>query len=675
MAYGRLDVFWPDGKIENFPLAEDKVSIGRSSGNMIVLDTDTISRYHFAFTVEDDQVYMTDLESVNGTYVDGVRLNPGEPVQMNGGEEIQIGYMRMLYFALDDDPTMQMSSVLEDTQRAESETSLFRLELQPPPISIAPGSYTSAEVTIFNTGKTTQMYAAQVAGFPDGWARVNRPLVELDPGDSTTIVVNIKPSRRSDSAPGIYNARMMVRLQDRPDSQLEIPFKVTILPFGGFGMALASKRFGSGDLFQLHVHNQGSAPLPLQITGRDPAQQMHFVIRPSQLTLSPGQRMQIGCQVKPAQRRLFGMTQEYPFDLVVQSLDTAHFTAAVRGQVVDKPPLPFWASFLMIGGLLLAVVLVVFGIGSLLGRTPDPVIDRFTVDNGTTQIAQGDKLRLSWDVRNATFITIRLNDQAVLTSQLAALLTSTELDTSEISGDVLVTLIASNQNDSRIASFSQTVTVYVPPVITEFAITPQPVIRHVVQNLTITYDVPGAVNINFTGLEQLAQSPLIVPPGDSGSLALTILPEVDFAVTLNATTESGIPAQQTLNIALIDPICQPINASASIYTLPSTTTNVLSTVPQGFDLVVNGRDSTAQWLRTIVPQTNIEGWANRNDFTCAPNFQIENLRSIIVDVVLPTSPVATTTIAPPLTVIPVVSRTPTQSIQVIPSPTVNTSGN
>ncbi|HEX2621905.1 MAG TPA: FHA domain-containing protein, partial [Phototrophicaceae bacterium] len=554
MAYGRLDVFWPDGKIENFPLAEDNVSVGRSTGNTIVLDTETISRYHFAFTRESEKVYLTDLESINGTFVDGVRLTPNEPVEMDGGEEIQIGYMRMLYFALDDEPTMQMTSVMEDTQRVETESSLFGLELQPPPISIAPGSYTSAELIIFNNSKTVQTYVVQVSGFPEGWARVNRPLVEIDPGDNTTVLLNIKPLRRSDSPPGIYNAKMNVRLQDKPDNQLEVTFKVTILPFGGFGMALASKRFGTGDLFQLHIHNQGSAPLPLQLTGRDPSQHMQFMIRPAQLTLAPGQRTQITCQVKPSQRRLFGATQEYPFDLVAQSLDAARFTAAVRGYVVDKPPLPFWASFVMGGMLLVAVALVVLGGLALRNRTPDPVIERFTIDNGSSQITQGDPLRLSWDVRNASFVTIRLNDQDALVNQLSALINNTTLDTSEISGDLKVTLIAYNQNDNRSAMASQQITVYLPVTIAEFTALPQPLVRHVVQNLTLTYNVPGAVNINFIGLEQLTQSPLPlpIPSGDHGSFSLAILPETDFAVTLIATDSNGTEARQTLNIALID---------------------------------------------------------------------------------------------------------------------------
>src|SRR5262245_10661467 len=72
--YGRLYVFWPDGMLKTYPLSEPNVSVGRSSGNTIMLDTGTISRYHFTITNQDGQVILTDLDSVNGTYVDGVKL-------------------------------------------------------------------------------------------------------------------------------------------------------------------------------------------------------------------------------------------------------------------------------------------------------------------------------------------------------------------------------------------------------------------------------------------------------------------------------------------------------------------------------------------------------------------------------------------------------------------------
>ena len=51
MPYGRLDVFWPEGIIRSFPLSEDNVSVGRSSGNTITLENNTISRYHFTIEI------------------------------------------------------------------------------------------------------------------------------------------------------------------------------------------------------------------------------------------------------------------------------------------------------------------------------------------------------------------------------------------------------------------------------------------------------------------------------------------------------------------------------------------------------------------------------------------------------------------------------------------------
>ena len=74
MAYGRLDVFWPDGQFKTFQLVENTISVGRSTGNSIALETTTISRYHFSLTHDGQTTYITDMDSANGSFVDGVRL-------------------------------------------------------------------------------------------------------------------------------------------------------------------------------------------------------------------------------------------------------------------------------------------------------------------------------------------------------------------------------------------------------------------------------------------------------------------------------------------------------------------------------------------------------------------------------------------------------------------------
>ena len=91
MAYGKIDVYWPDGPFESHWLEKNTIGIGRSSGNDVVLDTSSISRYHVTIAYNGKDVTVQDLESVNGTYVDGKRLAPNEPHPLRGGEEIQIG--------------------------------------------------------------------------------------------------------------------------------------------------------------------------------------------------------------------------------------------------------------------------------------------------------------------------------------------------------------------------------------------------------------------------------------------------------------------------------------------------------------------------------------------------------------------------------------------------------
>src|SRR5258708_19402755 len=91
MAYGRIDVDWPEGPIESYQLEKPSIAIGRSSGNDIVLDTTAVSRYHVSLSRQDQQVLLEDLDSVNGTYIDGERIQPHDPIVLNGGEKIQIG--------------------------------------------------------------------------------------------------------------------------------------------------------------------------------------------------------------------------------------------------------------------------------------------------------------------------------------------------------------------------------------------------------------------------------------------------------------------------------------------------------------------------------------------------------------------------------------------------------
>lgn len=62
-----------------------------------VLEDHTVSRIHARFTLREDIVYLTDLNSTNGTSKNGVRLEPNEMVMLEADDEITIGRITFTY--------------------------------------------------------------------------------------------------------------------------------------------------------------------------------------------------------------------------------------------------------------------------------------------------------------------------------------------------------------------------------------------------------------------------------------------------------------------------------------------------------------------------------------------------------------------------------------------------
>ncbi|CAN5436116.1 hypothetical protein BH20ACT15_BH20ACT15_01120 [soil metagenome] len=79
---------------ESFTLEEEKVSIGRTPEAGVFLDDVTVSRNHALVVRRRDGLYIDDLGSLNGTYVNRQRI---ESHQLDDGDEIQIGKYKLSY--------------------------------------------------------------------------------------------------------------------------------------------------------------------------------------------------------------------------------------------------------------------------------------------------------------------------------------------------------------------------------------------------------------------------------------------------------------------------------------------------------------------------------------------------------------------------------------------------
>jgi pSer/pThr/pTyr-binding forkhead associated (FHA) protein len=79
---------------ESFSIDEERVSIGRSPDAGVFLDDVTVSRNHALLVRRRDGLYIDDLGSLNGTYVNRRRI---ESHRLGDGDEIQVGKYKLSY--------------------------------------------------------------------------------------------------------------------------------------------------------------------------------------------------------------------------------------------------------------------------------------------------------------------------------------------------------------------------------------------------------------------------------------------------------------------------------------------------------------------------------------------------------------------------------------------------
>lgn len=73
---------------KDIPLMDFPITIGSSAQTKVVLDNIMVSRIHAVITQECGFYYVEDQGSTNGTFVNGSRISPYEPVQIKAGDQI-----------------------------------------------------------------------------------------------------------------------------------------------------------------------------------------------------------------------------------------------------------------------------------------------------------------------------------------------------------------------------------------------------------------------------------------------------------------------------------------------------------------------------------------------------------------------------------------------------------
>jgi pSer/pThr/pTyr-binding forkhead associated (FHA) protein len=96
-ALARLEVTRGPGTGEMLEVDAPVVRIGRAPANEIVLDDDSVSANHARMLYSDGGWKVIDLNSTNGTYVEGVRLAPEVLTPLSEGATMAFGGVKLVF--------------------------------------------------------------------------------------------------------------------------------------------------------------------------------------------------------------------------------------------------------------------------------------------------------------------------------------------------------------------------------------------------------------------------------------------------------------------------------------------------------------------------------------------------------------------------------------------------
>jgi hypothetical protein len=90
----RLHILSGISEGKSFELAEDHITLGRGLDNMLRFADGTVSHHHAVFVLDGDNYKLRDLNSTNGTRINGLRTTE---MLLHDGDQIRMGSVEMRY--------------------------------------------------------------------------------------------------------------------------------------------------------------------------------------------------------------------------------------------------------------------------------------------------------------------------------------------------------------------------------------------------------------------------------------------------------------------------------------------------------------------------------------------------------------------------------------------------
>lgn len=149
------------GEVVQHNLKSGVVTIGRSKNCTIVAPYEGISRHHCQIDFENSEIFVTDLASTNGVFIDGTRLEPNVKTHYQTYLTLSVGSIQSITIEFDDKTGIQSQNPFETIQGGGQKPSQPKQDTQlTKTTTYAPPTSTNSEIKVKSKRSTPQNTSA-----------------------------------------------------------------------------------------------------------------------------------------------------------------------------------------------------------------------------------------------------------------------------------------------------------------------------------------------------------------------------------------------------------------------------------------------------------------------------------------------------------------------------------
>ena len=349
-------------------LDKDSYTVGRGQENEIVLPDKGVSRHHLTLQRGDEGWNVIDNKSTNGTFIDTMRLTPGQTEPWGHDTELRCGPYSLQW---------QKAKVAEPVEEVEAEIIGEPMEMQPVPVAppanepsfiamdlderpsqtspgeieivvdpsnsaLAAGDSLNLQVMLINRGPIVEHVNVRVEKLPQEWVTYSQELIKLMPGSRGFVRVTVHPPRSSSAGSGTHAFQVVATPMSNPDALVAAVCQMSIQAYSNFDVYLNPKPLQNTGRAEVRITNEGNADATYVISGVQQPGDILFDFAPENVKVRarPGET-QIGeVEIGTLKRPLMGSAKRVPYELEVWSAGAG--SKRVRAELEIRPRIPNW---------------------------------------------------------------------------------------------------------------------------------------------------------------------------------------------------------------------------------------------------------------------------------------------------------------------------------------------